>query len=125
MARSFLHTYMSGIFEPYRADQCVWESHQPNALNAQSVAEKRPGETAKQNVPDQVEGEPKNYRREPAVAKQQSRFKHIGQIERLKCRQRNAIPVVRLDVGKQVRPDFIERHDSGKNPEYRQPQMTS
>ena len=49
----------------------------------QLLAEIWGGETAEQNVPEKIEGEPEHDRCEPAVAQKKPALEHVGEIKRL------------------------------------------
>ena len=49
----------------------------------QLLAEIWGGETAEQNVPDKIEGEPEHNRCEPAVTQKKPAFEYVGEIKRL------------------------------------------
>ena len=50
----------------------------------QLLAEIWGGETAEQNVPDKIEGEPEHDRCEPAVAQKKPALEYVGEIKRLR-----------------------------------------
>jgi hypothetical protein len=49
----------------------------------QLLAEIWGGETAEQNVPEKIEGEPEHDRCEPAVAQKKPALEYVGEIKRL------------------------------------------
>ncbi len=50
----------------------------------QLLAEIWGGETAEQNVPEKIEGEPEHDRCEPAVAQKKPALEYVGEIKRLR-----------------------------------------